>query len=176
MTSSRSQFAATSSDAAVDSDVVYQAIAYVTSRGGPDKHVTFPVDGATAVMGMSGALADHYKAAAGTFTPHASTLDYVVGAAAGCLIGTLRRALAARHVVVGPGELTAKATGDVVVEDDGVAVLKRIVVRYRLAAPAGADPAAIERAHAVHHRACPVSRSLEGAVELITELELVSPS
>ncbi len=43
----------------------------------------------------------------------------------------------------------------------------------RLKAPEAADPEAIQRAHAVHHRACAVSRSLEGSIEIRTELELV---
>lgn len=152
--------------------MLYQPAVSVRAPGGPDKHVRFAADGAEAIMGMSGSLADFYGAEPGTYTPRAATLDYVVGAATACLLGTFRRALAARGVTVGADELTAEGLGDVVVED-GVPQLKRIVVRYRLLAPGDADPDAIERAHAVHHRACAVSRSLEAAIDISTELQLV---
>jgi organic hydroperoxide reductase OsmC/OhrA len=54
---------------------------------------------------------------------------------------------------------------------DGVLVIKRITVTYRLE---------IEREHhetarrvlAVHARACPVARSIEGAIEVETKLAL----
>jgi organic hydroperoxide reductase OsmC/OhrA len=154
-----------------ESEPIYQAVATVRSAGGPDKHVRFEADGVEAVMGMSGGLAQFYGAEPGTYDPRASTLDYVVGATAACLTGTLRRALAVRGVVVAADGLSARAVGDVVVED-GVPQLKRILVSYRLSAPAGADRAVIDRAHALHHRACAVSRSLEAAIEIRTELKL----
>ena len=52
-------------------------------------------------MGMHDELAEHYKAVAGSFEPHASTLDYVVGAVGVCLTGTFKRALMARGVHLG---------------------------------------------------------------------------
>jgi uncharacterized OsmC-like protein len=134
--------------------------------------VSFAVDDSDAVMGMSGSLAEFYGAQAGTFTPRPSTLDYVVGALTGCLLGTFRRALAARGMTVTDVELTAEGVGQVVVEA-GVPVLRNVTVRYRLSAPADADRTVIERAHTVHHQACAVSRSLQAAIEISTELELV---
>jgi uncharacterized OsmC-like protein len=154
----------------VEQHVLYRTVAHVNTEG-RDKRVTFPVDGAEAVMGLSGSLADFYEAAPDSYIPHASTLDYVAGAAAACLLGTFRRALAVRGVAVGADALTAEAIGEVVVEH-GVPLLKRITVRYRLSAPPGADRSVIERAHSVHHRACAVSRSLEAAIAITTELEL----
>jgi organic hydroperoxide reductase OsmC/OhrA len=53
-----------------------------------------------------------------------------------------------------------------------VLVIKRINVRYRLAVPADRRPDA-QRAHEFHARFCPVARSLEGAIEITTQLELV---
>jgi uncharacterized OsmC-like protein len=58
-----------------------------------------------------------------------------------------------------------------VFDRDGVLVLERITVRYRLPVPDDLREEA-ERAHAFHARACPVARSLEGAIEIRTELEL----
>ena len=56
--------------------------------------------------------------------------------------------------------------------DDGVLVLRRIHVRYRLRAPAGRREA-IERVHRFHARHCPVYRSLIAAIEITTELEIL---
>jgi organic hydroperoxide reductase OsmC/OhrA len=53
-----------------------------------------------------------------------------------------------------------------------VLVIKRITVRYRLAVPADKREEA-ERVHGFHARFCPVARSLVGAIEVRTELELV---
>lgn len=51
-------------------------------------------------------------------------------------------------------------------------VIRRITVRYRLRVPADRrDDAA--RVHGFHARFCPVARSLEGGIEMRTELELV---
>lgn len=55
--------------------------------------------------------------------------------------------------------------------EDGVLVLKRIRVRYLLRLPAGREETA-RRVHDVHHRGCPVYRSISGCVEIITEIEL----
>lgn len=54
----------------------------------------------------------------------------------------------------------------------GVLVLERITVRYRLPVPEHQREEA-ERVHEVHARACPVARSIEGGIEVRTELELV---
>jgi organic hydroperoxide reductase OsmC/OhrA len=57
-------------------------------------------------------------------------------------------------------------------DEDGVLVIKRITVHYRLDVP-DERRADAERVHGVHARACPVARSLEGGIEMRTELELV---
>jgi organic hydroperoxide reductase OsmC/OhrA len=53
-----------------------------------------------------------------------------------------------------------------------VLIIKRIHVRYRLAIPDERREEA-ERVHSFHARFCPVARSLEGAIEISTELDLV---
>jgi len=50
-------------------------------------------------------------------------------------------------------------------------VIRHITVTYRLALPAEHHDTA-RRVLDVHARACPVARSLEGAIEIETELEL----
>jgi uncharacterized OsmC-like protein len=64
-----------------------------------------------------------------------------------------------------------QATGEVF-DRDGVLVIERITVRYRLPVPEDRREEA-ERVHRFHARACPVARSLEGGIEVRTELELV---
>jgi organic hydroperoxide reductase OsmC/OhrA len=53
-----------------------------------------------------------------------------------------------------------------------VLVIGRITVHYRLAVPEDKREDA-ERVHGFHARFCPVARSLEGGIEVRTELELV---
>lgn len=52
-----------------------------------------------------------------------------------------------------------------------VLVIKRIHVRYRGVRFDEAQRATVERVLAVHAKGCPVSRSLEGAIEITTSLE-----
>lgn len=51
-------------------------------------------------------------------------------------------------------------------------ILRRIHVVYRLRA-AEADRETVERVHAMHHRHCPVYRSIERAIDVTTEMEIV---
>ncbi len=55
--------------------------------------------------------------------------------------------------------------------EDGVLILRRIHVSYKLRAPAE-QREVIERVYGFHARKCPVYRSLEGAIDISTELEL----
>ena len=48
-------------------------------------------------------------------------------------------------------------------------MIKRITVRYRLPVPDDRREDA-ERVHGFHARACPVARSLDGGIEVRTEL------
>ena len=50
-------------------------------------------------------------------------------------------------------------------------VIKRIRVLYRLSVPE-ARREETERVHSFHVRFCPVARSLQGAIDVTTELEL----
>lgn len=80
-------------------------------------------------------------------------------------------ALDARGIDTSEGRLTSEAEGEVE-DEDGVLVIKRIRVRYRLQ-PGDEDRDTIERVHRSHHRSCPVYRSLEKAIEITTSLEVV---
>lgn len=66
--------------------------------------------------------------------------------------------------------METEAVGEVF-DDDGVLVIRRITVHYRLRVPDDRREEA-ERVHGFHARFCPVARSLEGAIDVRTELEL----
>lgn len=72
---------------------------------------------------------------------------------------------------VDPQRYDVEATGEIETEDR-VLVIKRIHVRYRLALP-DERRAEADLVHSFHARFCPVARSLEGAIDISTELELV---
>ncbi|MDX1449984.1 MAG: OsmC family protein [Acidimicrobiia bacterium] len=60
------------------------------------------------------------------------------------------------------------------VEKDGrVLILRRIHVTYHLSGVAEDQKDAVERVHEFHARYCPVARSIEGSIEITTELEYV---
>ncbi len=67
--------------------------------------------------------------------------------------------------------LVTEAVGEVE-EEEGVLVLKRIRVTYRLTLDAGADRDKVQRAFERHTAKCPVYRSISDAVEIDTFLEV----
>jgi uncharacterized OsmC-like protein len=72
---------------------------------------------------------------------------------------------------VDPEGYDVRAVGEIF-ERDKVLVIERIVVTYRIRV-ADAQRAEVERVHGFHARFCPVARSLEGAIEIRTELEFM---
>ncbi|MGH9088498.1 MAG: hypothetical protein ACRDYZ_10380 [Acidimicrobiales bacterium] len=64
-------------------DVAYRSEVTVRRAGGPLRYATLPAEAEPVAFGVHGAVARHYKAAEGSYEPHATTLDYVVAAAAG---------------------------------------------------------------------------------------------
>jgi uncharacterized OsmC-like protein len=151
--------------------VLMRSVARIGVTDGPDKLVWFPTEQKPVPMGMHDELAEHYHATPGSFVPCASTLDYVVGAVGACLTGTFKRALSARGVTVSPSELKSEAVGEIVLDGD-VPIIRAIEVRYSLSGTRADERDKIERALAVHHRACAVSRTLDCAIEISTVLEL----
>jgi len=156
-------------DSQIGVEVVYRSHVRVEAKPGGIKLVSLPAEPAPVPMGMHGAIAKHYKLAEGSFTPHASTLDYVVGATAGCLAGTLGRALTIRKIPVGEGRLQVEAVGELEA-DDGVLVIRRIRVVAHLKADASHREAA-EQVISSYALKCPVYRSLHQAIDITTELD-----
>jgi uncharacterized OsmC-like protein len=150
-------------------EVVYRAHVRVEAKPGGLKLVSLPAEAAPVGMGMHGAIAAHYKLADGSYTPRASTLDYIVGATAGCLAGTLSRALAVRNIPVHDGRLDIEAFGDIE-NEEGVLVVRRIrVVAHLKAAPSLRETA--ERVIPIYAQKCPVYRSVHKAIDITTELD-----
>jgi uncharacterized OsmC-like protein len=139
--------------------------------GGPRRLAHLPAADEPVRFGVHSEVAEHYRVDRERFPPEPTTLDYVVAAAAGWLAGTFAGALEARQIDVQQDAYQVEARGEVE-NEDGVLVIKRIRVHYRLPVPAD-KRADAERAHAVHQRACPVARSIGGSVDIKTELELV---
>lgn len=138
-----------------------------------DREADLPPDGRTLHFGMHGDVAAHYKAQPPNPLP--STLDYLTASIGGCLIGTFAGSLLRARVPVVPAEaLRGTATGVVESDDDGVLVLRRVVVSYELELP-GEHRAAAEEVHAAHAARCPNARSVSPSIEIVTELDIRSP-
>jgi len=155
--------------AAEGSGVVYRSEVRVEPKAGAIKLVHLPMESEPVPMGLHGPIARHYKLPEGAFTPHASTLDYIVGATAACLMGTLNRALQARKIETGDGRLKAEATGDIELEE-GVLVVRRIRMLVYLRAEVPQKVVA-ERVISFYAAQCPVYRTLHKAIEITTELD-----
>jgi uncharacterized OsmC-like protein len=77
-----------------------------------------------------------------------------------------------RQIDVEQQAYEVEATGEIF-DDDHVLVIRRITVSYRLAGVAAERKGEVERVHSFHGRFCPVARSLEGAIEIHTELSFI---
>lgn len=64
-------------------EIAYRSEVSIERPGGPLRWATLPAEPEPVPFGVHGAVASHYKAKEGTYEPHATTLDYVVAAAAG---------------------------------------------------------------------------------------------
>jgi uncharacterized OsmC-like protein len=152
-------------------ETVHLVEVHLTRERPPIRRVQFASTGEDAMFGLPGWQAEHYGYEPGSVEPHPGTLDYLVGSIGGCLIGTLGGALRVRGIDATGDRLTADATGEVVVDPDGVLRLRRVSIVYHLKADES-HRAAAERAHAHHARHCPNARSVAAAIEIVTELDM----
>ncbi len=86
------------------------------------------------------------------------------------MLGTLNGALEVRGVSLGPDAIKATVRGVNEIRD-GLPVLTRIEVHYRLRIPAGSREI-FDRALARHQSKCPTAASLKGAVEVSWTAEI----
>jgi hypothetical protein len=65
------------------SDVVYRSEVRIERVKGPLRRAFLPAESKPVMFGVHGAIAEHYKVPPEALEPHATTLDYIVAAAAG---------------------------------------------------------------------------------------------
>lgn len=161
----------TNTASASGSSVAPAYVSHVSVRrmGGADKAVMLPAETGSMVMGVHSEIAAHLGVS--DHPPHASTMDFLVGATAACLAGTFGRALEARGITLPLECHQVEAEGEVR-DFDGVLVVTRIVVTHRVHLAREQHPVC-ERVLKVYDRACSMSRSLEGSVDIVSRLEFV---
>jgi hypothetical protein len=64
-------------------EVVYRSRVRIERVRGPVRRAYLPAEQEPVVFGVHGAVAEHYKVSPAALEPHATTLDYIVAAAAG---------------------------------------------------------------------------------------------
>ena len=64
-------------------EVVYRSHVRIERVKGPIRRAYLPAEKTPVIFGVHGAVAEHYKVSPDVLEPHATTLDYVVAAAAG---------------------------------------------------------------------------------------------
>ena len=64
-------------------EVVYRSEVRIERVKGPVRKAWLPAETEPAIFGVHGAIAAHYKVPANVAEPRATTLDYIVAAAAG---------------------------------------------------------------------------------------------
>ncbi len=63
--------------------VVYRSEVRIERVKGPVRKAYLPAEATPVVFGVHGAIAEHYKVPPAGLEPHATTLDYIIAAAAG---------------------------------------------------------------------------------------------
>lgn len=65
------------------SEVVYRSAVRIERVRGPVRRAYLPSEPEPVIFGVHGAIAEHYRVPPDVLEPHATTLDYIVAAAAG---------------------------------------------------------------------------------------------
>ena len=86
------------------------------------------------------------------------------------MLGTFGGALEARKIDASDGRLTADVRGEIETED-GVLVIRRIHVDFKLRAPEDARDT-VDRVHGFFANKCPVFRSLQAAIQITSSYTL----
>src|SRR4029077_942683 len=153
------------------SEVAYTSKIKLERRKGPLRIAYLPGESQPVTFSVHGAIAEHYKIDPASLTEsHAATIDYLIAATAGCMLGTFGGALEARQIDASGGRLTADVTGEVETED-GVLVIRRIHVAMQLVASDDVRPT-VERVHGVYAMRCPLYRTLHQAIALSSSIEV----
>lgn len=153
-------------------DLVDTSHVRVSLAPGRTKHIHLPIEEHPVPMGMHGKVANHYKIPLDEIEQHATTLDYIIGAAAGCLTGTFGGRLSALGQSVTEDNFTVRAEGDIV-KEAGVLRLSAIRVYYHVRLSSEVSDEKVRRAHANHHMFCPVAKSIGASIDVTSHLELI---
>jgi uncharacterized OsmC-like protein len=157
------------------SDVVYVSNVRIERKIGPVRIAYITGESQPITFSVHGAIAKHYKVDPAKLTEsHAATIDYVIAATAGWMLGTFGGALEARHIDASNGKLVAEVTGEVETEE-GVLVIRRIHVAMQLMASEESRDV-VERVHGIYSMRCPLYRTLYKAIQLSSTYVLVSPT
>ena len=65
------------------SEVVYRSEVRIERVKGPVRKAYLPAESEPVIFGVHGAIAEHYKVPPNVVEPRATTLDYIIAAAAG---------------------------------------------------------------------------------------------
>jgi uncharacterized OsmC-like protein len=136
---------------------------------GKIRRAYLPAEEEPVLFGVHSEVAEHYGVSPDEEEPHASTLDYLVAAAGGWLLGTFRGALGARQVSFDEDSFYADTVGEIETENK-VLVVKRIKQTFHLTADEE-DRETIERVVKVYADGCPVARSIKDSIEITSELD-----
>jgi uncharacterized OsmC-like protein len=148
-------------------DVKYVSRVEVEPVEGKVRRAFVPGEEEPVLFGVHSEVAEHYGVSPEDEEPHASTLDYVVAAAGGWLLGTFAGALGARQVPF--VSLRADTVGEVEAEGK-VLVIKRIKQTFHLDV-AEEHRETVERVLSVYADSCPVARSIKGSIEITSGLD-----
>jgi uncharacterized OsmC-like protein len=151
-------------------DVTYFSKVRIEPVEGKIRRAHIPGVKEPVLFGVHSEIAEHYGVSPEVVEPHSSTLDYLVAAAGGWLLGIFRGALAARQVPF--DNRYADTVGEVETENK-VLVLKRIKQTFHLTAEEK-DCEKIERVLRFYADSCPVARSIKGSIEVVSELDLTT--
>jgi len=151
-------------------DVTYFSKIRVEPVEGRIRRAYLPIQEEPILFGVHSKVAEHYGVSPEEVEPHDTTLDYLVAATGGWLLGTFRGALAARRVSF--DNLYADTVGEIETEYK-VLVVKRIKQTFHLVADES-DREKIERVLKVYADSCPVARSIKGSIDITSELDLTT--
>jgi uncharacterized OsmC-like protein len=149
--------------------VIYRSQVTVDLGRGATKMVHLPAEETDVPMGLHGPIAEHYQVPQTAFVPHATTLDYIVGAVTACLTGTLSRALAGKKIRTMGGRLRVEGAGEIE-SDEGTLVIRRIQIVAFLQCE-DAQKGDAEDIIASYALGCPVYRTLYKSIEITSRLE-----
>jgi hypothetical protein len=107
-------------------EVTYVSRVKVEPVEGKIRRAQIPGKEEPVLFGVHSEVAEHYGISPDAEDPHPSTLDYLVAAAGGWLLGTFAGALAACHVSFDKDSLYADTVGEIEVESKVLVVKRKI--------------------------------------------------